>query len=61
MDGEELGLTTVYPDHMGGQRVLIRYTFEDAKKEIERMRYLVTKDKNEMLKDLKVSRYDILG
>lgn len=55
MEPEELEETTVHPD---GQRVLIQYTFEDAVKEIERIRYL-SNNKGELLKDIKVSRNDI--
>jgi DNA gyrase subunit B len=41
-------------------RTLIQYTIEDAKKEIETIRFLES-NKSELLKDINVSRFDVLG
>ena len=43
-----------------GQRVLIQYTFEDAKKEIEQIKYIQS-NKDQLLSKINVSRYELLG
>lgn len=58
MDPEELAMSTILPGDEG-QRVLVRYTMEDAIKEINEIRYLES-NKNELLKGIKVSRIDVL-
>lgn len=57
MDGDQLGESTLHPD---GQRTLIRYTVESAEKELNRMAYLES-NKNELLKDIKVNKIDLIG
>ena len=56
MNGDDLFESTMSPD----KRTLIQYTLEDAKNEIEQVRYLET-NKNELLEGLEVSRMDILS
>jgi DNA gyrase/topoisomerase IV subunit B len=58
MDKEELALSTIYPGDMG-QRVLIRYTMQDAVNEINQIRYYES-NKNKLLENVNVSRIDLL-
>ena len=55
MNGKDLFESTLDASN----RTLIRYTIEDVKKEIETIQYLES-NKNELLKDIKVSRMDII-
>lgn len=57
MNPKQLAESTLHPD---SNRTLIQYTMESAAKEIEMMRYLES-NKTELLKDIKVSRLDIMG
>jgi DNA gyrase subunit B len=59
MEPEELALSTILPAEDNGQRVLVRYTMEDAIKEINEIRYLES-NKNKLLENLNVSRIDVL-
>ena len=55
MDGKELSECTVHPD---SNRILMQYTIEDVKKEIEAIKAIET-DKSVLLKDIKVTKFDI--
>ena len=55
MNGKDLFESTLDAEN----RTLIRYNIEDVKKEIETIQYLEN-NKNELLKDIKVSRMDII-
>ena len=57
MDVEQLADSTMHPD---GNRTLVRYTFEDAKKEIEQIKYIQS-NKDQLLSKINVSRYELLG
>ncbi len=57
MNPEQLSESTTLP---GPNRTLIRYTLEDAKREIEIMQHLES-NKSELIKDIKVSRLDVIG
>ena len=56
MDGKRLFASTINPD----DRTLIRYTIENVKEEIETIRYYES-NKYELVKDVKVTRFDING
>lgn len=56
MDGKRLFDSTVDPE----KRTLVRYTVEDAQKELETMRFL-NDNKIKLLEDVQVSRFDIMG
>lgn len=56
MDGAKLFESTLDPEN----RVLLRYTIEDATKEIEKIRYY-SDNKDLLLKDVKVTRFDLLS
>ncbi|MDD3122090.1 MAG: ATP-binding protein [Candidatus Izemoplasmatales bacterium] len=56
MDGSELYKSTMNPDN----RILIQYTMQDAMKELERVRYY-SDNKDLLLKDVKVTRFDLLS
>ncbi len=56
-DPDELAESVIYPGDMGN-RVLMKYTMESAKKEIETIREFES-NKNLLLKDLVVTRMDI--
>lgn len=58
MDPEQLAESTMHPD--SPYRTLIRYTLESAKEEIEMIRYLES-NRQELVKDIKVSRIDLMG
>lgn len=55
MDPEELAESTISPTTA---RTLVRYTMEDAKEQIERIRY-INSNKSELLKNIKISPEDI--
>lgn len=55
MDGKKLFESTVNFDN----RVLIRFTLEDAKKEVEQIRYYEN-NINELISTVKVSRFDVM-
>ena len=55
MDGKELSECSVHPD---SNRVLLRYSIEDVKREIEAIKAIET-DKSVLLKDIKVTKFDI--
>lgn len=57
MDPEQLAESTMHPD--SPYRTLLRYTLESAKEEIETIRFLES-NRNELIKDVKVSRIDLL-
>lgn len=57
MDGWQLAESVFQQE---GQRLLIQYTFDDAKKEIEQIKYIQS-NKNELLSKINVSRYELLG
>lgn len=57
MNDDQLAQSTLHPDM---DRTLIRYTMEDAKREIEAIR-AINNDKAKLAKSVKVSRMDILG
>lgn len=57
MNGDQLAQSTLHPDM---DRTLIRYTMEDAKKEIEAVR-AINNDKVKLAKSVKVNRIDVLG
>ena len=59
MNPEELFESTVDPGE-NSQRTLIRYTIEDVKKELETITYLES-NKGEIIKDMSVSREDVIG
>lgn len=60
MEPDELGISTILPGDRG-QRVLIRYTMEDAIKEINQIRALES-DKSKLLENLEhLTRTDILN
>lgn len=54
-DDDELGVSALRPD---GDRTLIRYTIEDAKREIEAIRYYES-NKYDLVKDVQISRFDV--
>ena len=54
---EQLAESTLHP---GSNRTLIRYTVENIKKEIEQIRY-IDANRDTLLKDVKVSKEDVLG
>ena len=56
MDGKRLFASTINPD----DRTLIQYTIENVKEEIETIRYYES-NKYELVKDVKVTRFDING
>ncbi len=56
MDGQRLFDSTIDPD----KRILIRYTIEDAQKDLEAMRN-INDNKNKLLENVTVSRFDIMG
>lgn len=58
MDPDELAVSTILPGDMG-QRVLIRYTMEDAVAEINKIRFLES-NKNKLLEDMNITRMDVL-
>lgn len=58
MDPDELAKSTLLPGDQG-QRLLVRYTMEDAIKEINEIRYLES-NKNKLLENMNVSRIDVL-
>jgi DNA gyrase subunit B len=55
MNGKDLFESTLDAEN----RTLIRYNIEDVKKEIETIQYLEN-NKSDLLKDIKVSRMDII-
>lgn len=57
MNSLQLADSTLHPD---SNRTLIRYTLEDAIKEIDAIRYLES-NKFDLIKDVKASRIDIIG
>ena len=57
MDSKQLKNSTLHPD---SDRTLIQYTLESATKEIEMIRYYES-NKQELIKNVKTSRLDILG
>ena len=57
MDDYQLAESVFDPD---GERTLIQYTFEDAKKEIEQIKYIQS-NKDQLLSKINVSRYELLG
>ena len=56
MGDEDLFASTMNPKN----RLLIRYTMEDLKKELEQMRYF-NNNKIELLENAKVTRFDLLS
>ena len=54
-DDDQLAVSTLHPD---GDRTLIRYTIEDAKREIEAIRYYDS-NKYDLVKGAQVTRFDI--
>lgn len=58
MDPHQLAESTMHPD--SPYRTLMRYTLESAKEEIEMIRYLES-NRQELVKDIKVSRIDLMG
>ena len=54
-DDDQLAVSALRPD---GDRTLIRYTIEDAKREIESIRYYES-NKYDLIKDAHVTRFDI--
>ena len=54
MDAYQLGQSTLDPEH----RVLIRVTMEDAKEEINRIRFLES-NRKELLKGVSATRHDL--
>ncbi len=59
MNPEQLFESTIDPGE-NSQRTLIRYSMEDAKKELETITYLES-DKFQIIKDIKISREDVIG
>ena len=59
MNADELFESTINPAD-NSQRTLTRYTIEDVKREIDMIKYFNT-DKGELIKDMKVTRADVLG
>lgn len=57
MNEDQLKESTFDPD---GDRTLIRYTFDDAVKEIEQIKYIQS-NKDQLLNRINVSRYELLG
>ena len=57
MTDEQLAESTLYP---GSNRTLIRYTVENIKKEIEQIRF-IDSNRSELLKDVKVTKEDVMG
>ena len=57
MDPDQLSESTLYP---GSNRTLIRYTVDNIKKEIEQIRF-IDGNRSELLKDVKVTKEDVLG
>lgn len=57
MNPEQLAESTLYPSD---NRVLIKYTMESASNEIERLKYLES-NKSEFIKNIKVSRTELIG
>ena len=57
MEPEQLAESTLRP---GSNRTLIRYTVENIKKEIEQIRY-IDSNRSSLLKDVKVTKEDVLG
>lgn len=57
MNPEQLAESTMHPD--SPYRTLLRYTLESAKEEVEMIRYLES-NRNDLIKDVKVSRIDLL-
>jgi len=56
MTGARLYESTLNPEN----RILIRYTIDDVKKDMERIQYY-SDNKNMLLKDVKVTRFDLLS
>ena len=56
MTGDRLYESTLNPDN----RLLVRYTIEDVKKDMEKIRYYHD-NKNMLLNDVKVTRFDLLS
>lgn len=56
MNPNQLAVSTLHPD---SDRTLIRYTVEDAKAEIEKIRYF-DKNKFDLIKDKTISKIDLL-
>ena len=59
MNPEQLFESTINPGE-DSQRTLIQYSIEDVKKEIETIAYLES-DKFQIIKDMKISREDVIG
>jgi DNA gyrase subunit B len=57
MNEDQLQESTMDPY---GNRTLIQYTFEDAKKEIDRIHW-INNNKDQLLSKINVSRYELLG
>lgn len=58
MDPKQLAISTMHPD--SEYRTLVRYTLESAKEQIDSIKYLES-NKFELLKDVKVTRLDLIG
>lgn len=57
MNPKQLAESTMHPD--SPYRTLLRYTIESAKEEVDMIRYLES-NRNDLIKDVKVSRIDLL-
>lgn len=58
MNAKQLAESTLHPD--SPYRTLLRYTVESAKEELEMIKYLES-NKQELIKDVKVSRIDLMN
>lgn len=58
MNAKQLAESTLHPD--SPYRTLLRYTVESAKEELEMIKYLES-NKQELIKDVKVSRTDLMN
>lgn len=58
MNPDQLAESTMHPD--SPYRTLLRFTIESVKEEIETIRYLES-NRYELIKDVKVSRTDLMG
>ena len=58
MDANQLAESTMHPD--SPYRTLLRYTLESAKEEIEMIRYIES-NRQELLKDVNVTRLDLMS
>lgn len=57
MDPKQLAESTMHPD--SPHRILLRYTVESAKEEVEMIRFIES-NRQELIKDVQVTRLDLM-